>query len=115
MNCHAFIERRLCPRFPVTLCVNCFDIHSERKVDGKTQDISAQGLRLLSDKPLLSGYHLEIFIKMSDNGEKIYRKGKVVWSSIGDQKKYHVGVFLDEKSLNPVPIVLRTIMAEKNY
>ncbi len=112
---HGFIERRLCPRFPLTLCVNCFDMYSEKKIDGQTKDISAQGLRLISDKPLLAGYKLEIFIKMSDNGEKIYRKGRVIWSNISSQNKYQVGVFFDEKSLNPVPIVLRTIMTEKNY
>ena len=43
MDNNVLIERRLCPRFPVTIGLSCFDAYSEKKVYGKTKDISAQG------------------------------------------------------------------------
>lgn len=49
-------------------------------VQCSTVDISAEGLRLLLECPLVAGSHLALEVDMSDSGEKYFLGGKVAWS-----------------------------------
>jgi len=111
----AFTEKRTYPRFNVSIPLSCFDLNSDKKINAQSHDISTEGLGIIVVKPIPVGAELDICIHMLDNGEKIYRKGKVVWSNEIDSGSYRIGIRLEEQKLDPVPLVLRTIMAQKDY
>jgi len=110
-----FIEKRAFPRFPVNIQLRYLDAGLDKIIRTQTFDISAQGLCMIADKELPPGFSLDIFLQMIDDGEKIYRKGKVVWANVIGSEKYRVGIKLEEPRLEPIPLVLRTIMSQKGY
>lgn len=115
MNENVAVDRRATPRFTINIPVTYFDTNANKSVHAVTCDISNQGVCLLSDKPLYEGSNCEFFLHMIDTGEKIYRKGTVVWTGVSDTGKYKVAMLLDKPSLNATQLVLRTIMEQKNY
>jgi hypothetical protein len=115
MQSTSFNEKRTHPRYPITIPLNYFEPTQEKNDHAATHDISQEGMCLVIDKNLFPGASLDIFIQMLDNGEKIYRKGRVVWSQIMQTGKYHGGIKLEEQELKPVPLILRTIMAQRHY
>jgi hypothetical protein len=110
-----FIEKRNNPRFPVNLPVSCFNLNSNQPNKVQTHDISAEGLCLITDKEMPVGSWLEVFIHMLDKSEQLYRRGKVIWSNSIDNGIYRIGVRLEPPKLNSTNIVLRTIIAQRNY
>jgi hypothetical protein len=109
-----FTERRAYPRFPIRISLSYLDPYSNLTVNTETYNISAIGLCMVTEKELPLDTCLEVCIHMDDNGEKIYRKGKVVWVEKCDSNKYKVGIKLDEQKLKPIPLVLRTINHKEN-
>ncbi len=59
-------------------------------VDCSTVDISADGLRLLLECPVVRGSHLALEVEMSDNRERYFLRGEVAWS----RETEATGVFL---------------------
>lgn len=102
-------ERRQSIRFPVTIPISYFAADSENSVYIKTRDISEEGLCLVAHKPLPVGAYLDIYIQLIDTGEKIYKRGRIVWLSSVDPDKYRVGIKLEPPKIKPIPIALRTI------
>ena len=58
---------------------------------------------------------IEIALRISGNPEEIRRHGKVVWCKIVKPGEYHSGIHLEDKYLNSIDLVLRTIKAQRNY
>ena len=59
-------------------------------VDCSTVDISAEGLRLLLECPIVSGSHLALEVNAGENGEKYFLGGEVAWS----RETEATGIFL---------------------
>jgi len=110
-----FTEKRTFPRFTVTIPLTFLQQESNKPVSGQTHDISSQGVCMLSEQKLSSSSDLDIHIHMIDNNEKICLKGKVVWSCMAGDGKYRIGIKLEESKLKPIPLVLRTIMAQRKH
>ena len=110
-----FKERREYPRFMVSIpaCYPSFDF--SYPVYAKTIDISNAGLSLVTDRGLSPGENFDICLKMLDNGEEFRIKGKCIWSKAIESGKYIVGFKLEQSKLNSIPLVLRTIKAQRKY
>ncbi len=115
MDKSRFLEKRFFPRFPVDIPLRCSLSGCEAVYESRTRDICAQGLCLFSERELPAGARLDLDLKMLDDGSKIYRKGKVVWAKPISNGKYHIGIELEAPGLKPIPIVLRTLVAQKHY
>lgn len=108
-----FTEKRIFPRFTITIPLTFFVQKSDKSFTAQTHDISTQGVCIVANEELPSGLDLDMRIQMMDNNEKICLKGKVIWSCMIDSGKYKIGVKLEEPKLKPIPLVLRTIMAQR--
>ena len=115
MNDSIFTEKRVFPRFEVSIPVSYVETHSKNTSEARTHDISAGGVGIITEEELPAGTSLGIYLRMVDDGGEIYRRGKVIWSSPLDVNKYRVGIQLEEPNLKPIPIVLRTIKAQRKY
>jgi len=116
MEENPFIEKRLYPRFPVTLPVACCFCESSSQFTAQTHDISVEGIGLISTEELQAGSQIEISLCMSDNGEEIIRRGTVVWSiKVAGSKYCRAGIKLTDGHLRPIPLVLRTICNQGSY
>ncbi len=110
-----FKEKRSHPRFAVNIPLNYIDFEIHQPHPTKTFDISVDGLCLFTDKPLPCGSELDIDIEMLDNGEHIQAKGHCMWTRMIEAGKYRIGVFLEQARLKPIPLVLRTVKAQRKY
>ncbi|MBU1871122.1 PilZ domain-containing protein [Patescibacteria group bacterium] len=103
-------ERRLFTRFPVRILLKYFNLNLPGEPNlQRTNDISAQGICLVTDEELKVDTQLDIWLQMPDNGEQIYIKGRVIWTSMVKPNKYRVGVNLENTELNPILLALKTI------
>jgi len=107
-----FEEKRAHTRFAAHIPVEYCQENSDTRVISVTNNISVEGICLVTNKPVPAGGTLEIYLKMSDNGEKICTKGKVVWSVQVKADNYQIGIKLEESKLKPIPLVLRTIKTQ---
>lgn len=110
-----FNEKRIFPRFTINIPLTFCELRSNTSFAGQTHDISTQGVCMLTERKVSSGSDLDLSLKMVDNNERIYVKGKVVWSCMLDSGKYKIGIQLEEPRLKPIPLVLRTIMAQRKH
>lgn len=110
-----FKERRSFLRFPVSIPATYIDPNFNTKLLARTKDICVEGVGLITDRGLVPGESLDLSLQMIDNGEKIYRSGKVIWSSMIESGKYRAGLKLRDSNLKPIPLVLRTIRARRQY
>jgi hypothetical protein len=108
-------ERRVFTRFTIGIPTTYLESGFNTEDPSKTYDISIEGMCLLTNKGLPSGTRLNINLKMLDTGETINVHGYSVWSSCLEPGKYRIGVKLEETKLKPIPIVLRTIKAQRKY
>ena len=115
MENQPFIEKRAHPRFQVGIPTSYKRADSNERAQTETYDVSAQGLCLLTDKELPAGSCLDIDLEMLDNGEKIYKRGRVIWSNIMRPVKYRTGIELEEPNLNPIPLILRRIKVRRKH
>ena len=109
------MEKRAFPRFPVNIPLNYTENNSQKTGSAQTHDISALGLCIITREKLAAGQRLDICLWMTDNGEQINRRGKVIWSDSFDYYKYKSGVQLEEPKLKPIELVLRTIKTQRKY
>ena len=123
-----FQEKRAHMRFPARMPINytlacgpinyalaCGPTAIDDKSNAKTNDISAEGLGLLTDEELVPGESIQICMQMVDNNEKILVRGKVVWSTMIEPGTYRVGLKLEDSVLNPIPLALRIIKIHRKY
>ena len=110
-----FIEKRIFPRFKISIPLSFLDLKSDKLLTQQTHDISTQGLCIVANQEFPLGANLDMRIQMIDNNEKIYVKGNVVWYRMIDSGKYRIGIKLEDSKLKPIPLVLRTIMAKREY
>jgi len=115
MNDSSYIEKRAFPRFPVSIPLRYCEPHTNDTAYAQTRDISARGLCMITEEALPPDTSLDIYLKMIDDGGEVYRKGKVVWSNMLTSNKYRVGIELEEPNLKPIPLILRTIKAQRKY
>jgi Tfp pilus assembly protein PilZ len=110
----AFIEKRGFPRFAIGIPLTC-QTNTEKVLEAHTHDISAGGLGIITEEEVPAGTAVDACLRIVDDSGEIYRKGKVVWSSPVAANKYRAGVQLEKADLKPIPIVLRTIKAKRQY
>ena len=109
-----FKEKRAYPRLNISIPISCIEPNSKTTVNAYTHDISKQGIGILCEKELPQGASLEVYIKMIDNGEIISAKGTVVWSIAANENKFRIGIRLEDKQIEPIPLALRTIRSQAN-
>jgi len=110
-----FTEKRIFPRFTITIPLTFLEQKSSRSFTAQTHDISTRGLCIVADQEFPSGSDLDMRIQMVDNNEKISVKGKVIWSCMINSGKYKIGIELEEPKLKSISLVLRTIMAQRKH
>ncbi len=111
-----FKERRAFPRFSVKVLLKFLDLNLNNHAESQTNNVSAKGLCLVTDEDLDAETPLDIWLEMPDNGEQIYVKGRVVWSSMIEPNKYRIGVNLENTELNPILLALKAIQVRiKHY
>ena len=102
-------DRRRFVRFPVTISLRYCDLGAVKDMCGKTSDISAHGVGIVTEEVLAPGASVNIWLSMPDTGEQVLAKGRVIWSNSVETKLHRIGVCLEEADLKPIPLVLRTI------
>ena len=105
-------EKRSELRFPVVIRSSCFGKSTGEVTHGETHDISCAGVCVIASNGIPLGAQIEIIFVMSDTNELVERKGVVIWSVKYGDKLHRIGIRLEEPNLKPVPLVLRTIMAQ---
>lgn len=106
-----FEEKRSQPRFQSEIPLSFCEPNTSRIVNGKTHDICAEGICILTSQEIPIGAALDITIQMPDTGEKIFRKGKVVWLCSFNASGYKLGIKLEKPPLKPIALALRAIQA----
>lgn len=62
-----------------------------------TKDVSRRGLRIQLDQRVPEGFHLELWVEISNHPTKFYLSGEVKWCrEVEEGKRYMVGVELTE-------------------
>ena len=110
-----FTEKRVFPRFPVSIPLCCFYGDTQVQIHGKTHDISAEGLGMVLDTKMPPGTELHLYLEMPDNRERIERNAQVVWIQEVDSGMYRMGLKLQTAPLKPIPLVLRTLNFQRKY
>ncbi|MDD5431978.1 MAG: PilZ domain-containing protein [Candidatus Omnitrophica bacterium] len=112
---HLFNEKRESVRFMVPLSVT-YRLNNENSSGiAKTNDISQDGLCLITQDNVSVGSTLDLWLAMPDNGESIRTKGKVIWIHPTGNDSFKLGVKLEGQKLKPIPLVLRTISSQNKY
>jgi hypothetical protein len=102
-------DRRIFERIPAKLSLRFRDMQANQWALAETQDISAKGIGLVSEKEFPPKTPLEMWLPIIDKGEIFYTRGNVAWSEILGPNKYRVGVELEKPELMGISQVLRAI------
>lgn len=105
-------EKRTYIRFPVELPVDYSDSYPDQPVAAKTNDICQEGLCIITDRKFTCGESLYFCIKLLDNAEEIYRKGKVIWSIPFMEGKFKAGIKLEPYDIDADKIALKYLQAK---
>jgi len=100
-------DRRTFERFPAKLPLTYVDLNSNKEGHAHTVDISANGIGLLTCRELSEHTPLDIWLIIPDNGDPLYTRGEVVWSSRVEENTYRVGVKLEKPDFMGLSRVLR--------
>jgi hypothetical protein len=109
MDESGFKERREFSRFSLKVLLRYLNFDLLQEANAQTYDISNKGICLITRDSLPIDTCLDIWLEMPDNGDKIYVKGRVIWSSMIENNKYRVGIDLEDAELNPISLVLKSI------
>lgn len=107
-------ERRIYPRFAISIPALCCVVDSNELSRGYTHDICAGGLCLVANTTFPRGALVDVVLEMLDTGERIYNKGMIVWYQEIDSSNARLGIKLDG-FLKPIPLVLRSIKILRHY
>jgi c-di-GMP-binding flagellar brake protein YcgR len=100
-------DRRIFARFPVNYSLKFLDLNANSEGDAKSQDISAKGIGLLTNKELKPHTPLEFWLQIPDRGEPLYTRAEVIWSEKLEPNKYRAGVKLDKADLMGMSRIFR--------
>ncbi|MBL7151934.1 MAG: PilZ domain-containing protein [Candidatus Omnitrophica bacterium] len=110
-----FREKRIFPRFPISIEATLMDPSlCGQTIEATTNDISVSGIGIITQQQLTPGTELRICLRMNDNGEEIYLKGRAVWITVVNSQKYRVGIKLEDSDLKPIPLVLRFLNSHQS-
>ena len=107
MEREEFRDKRFFERIPADVSVRFHDRYSNAWGLAKTQDLSAQGVGLVTDKKILLNSPLEIWLPMIERGESFYTRGDVVWSQPLGENQYRVGINLREPEFSGISEVIK--------
>ena len=100
-------DRRIFGRIPAKLPIRFLASGEDREFRGKTVDISANGIGLLSEEGLPLQAPLEIWLDLPNGRGPFYTRGEVVWSSASDEaKRQRLGIRLEKAELMGLAPVL---------
>jgi hypothetical protein len=111
-NNNNYKDRRTFERFALNLAVRFFDLYRQQEGEGKTVDISAKGMGLITEKDLDAYTPLEIWIEIPQSVEPFYTRAEVVWSKPISENLTRVGIEFEKANLMGVAQLLRT---DKRY
>ncbi|MDD4980042.1 MAG: PilZ domain-containing protein [Candidatus Omnitrophica bacterium] len=101
-------DKRIFERFPASLPLRFIDLSVNKESQAQTQDISAKGIGLMTDKELSPQTPLEMWLDIPDHREPLYTRGEVAWSKLLGPDKYRVGVNLERADLMGIARILRS-------
>ncbi len=95
------VDRRVFARISTSLPVRFLASGKNKECYGKTVDISANGIGMLSEEELSPMTSLELWLELPDNRGPFYTRGEVVWSapSVEEVGKSRSGIRLEKAEL----------------
>ena len=109
MSKEGFSEKRKIVRFLISIPLKYAKVGLQQLTDAVTNDISAEGLGLITAEEVPVHTPLRLSLTMPDNGELIPLDAEVLWSKSQESGKCHLGLKLKNTRLKPIPLVLRAI------
>lgn len=103
-------ERRQSVRYEVKFFARVVHGLTGEEMATTSRDISAKGVGLIVDRPLMLGEIVDITLVMPDNSEQFETRGMVIWVQVQEQKYYRAGIEITDRELRPIPMVLRSII-----
>ena len=100
-------DRRIFQRFSVKRPLRFLDMENGEEGQALTQDVSAKGVGLTSDRELKVRSALEMWLEVSDKEEPIYTRGEVVWSKKDASGSFAAGINLEKADLFSLSRLLR--------
>jgi hypothetical protein len=94
-----FQDKRLFQRIPLKITTRFLNTSTNKWNLAHTEDISANGIGIMTDKEISPHTPLEIWLPIPNKGEAYYTKGEVAWSRQLEPNRYHLGVRLDRVDL----------------
>ena len=88
-------DRRIFERFPANFSLRYINLNSQLEGQAQTQDISAKGIRLVSDAELKPNSAVELWLQAPGRNEPFYTRGEVAWSTSRSPGSYESGVNLE--------------------
>lgn len=102
-------DRRVFERMAAKLSVRFLDARDDVEAEAESVDISAKGIGIVTNHELQPNDPLELWIKVTDQGEPLYTRGKAAWSKAVRPEQYRVGIELEKADLMGLARVLRRI------
>ena len=102
-----FLDRRTFERIPVKLPLRFSYPTSDTECLAQTDNISATGIGLVTDRELVPCTLLEMWMQIPDKGKPLHIIGEVVWSNMIKPNKYRVGISFEKAELMEMSRVLR--------
>jgi len=100
-------DRRIFERFPLSLPVRFFDLYRQQEGEGKTVDISAKGMGLVTERSLNAYTPLEIWVDIPQSVQPFYARAEVVWSKPLSENLNRVGIEFEQADLMGVAQLLQ--------
>ena len=104
-----FEDRRIIQRIPTRFPLRFLAAHSNKEGLAQIQDVSANGIGLLTEKDLQRHTPLEMRLQIPDKDELLYVRGEVVWSNMIEANRYKIGIKLEKMDLVDLMELLRVL------
>ena len=104
-----FEDRRIDQRIPAKFSLRFLVDHSNKEGLAQIQDVSANGIGLLTEEELQCHTTLEMRLQIPDKGELLYVRGEVVWLNMIEANKYRIGIKLEKMDLVDLMELLRVL------
>ncbi|MCM8792429.1 MAG: PilZ domain-containing protein [Candidatus Omnitrophica bacterium] len=91
-NNNNYSDRRIFERVPLDLSVRFIDTYHLCEGEGKTVDISAKGMGLVTEHNLNPYTPLELWVDIPGRNQPFYTRAEVVWSKPLAENLWRVGV-----------------------
>jgi len=100
-------DKRIFQRIPLKIAMRFLNTITNKWNLVHTEDISAGGIGLVSDREVEPRTPLEMWLPIPNRGESYYTKGEVAWSRQVEPDKYRVGVRLNQIDLMGMSTFIR--------